>query len=167
MWQDSWIWYKLKYLLLPQCLISVSRFMRVHSKWFFHPNQFRRELDKFYTQSLNRMALTKTYESKSAASWTNEWRVCLRAGAISKILPLQTANTWADTRESKKFSVPTSIRHDDVFHDDAEGKFVSTMLFHFSKFFFTDEGRPAKKKIFLRKLKKLFSALQGQILVKY
>lgn len=56
---------------------------------------------------------------------------------------LQTANKCADTNESKKFSVPVSIKHDDGFHDDAEGKFVITILFHFSRAFFTDDGRPA------------------------
>lgn len=84
-----------------------------------------------------------TYVSNSAVSWTSEWRVCLRAGAISIEPALHTADRCADTRESKKLSAPISIKQADVFHDDAEGKLVITILFHFSKAFFTDDGRPA------------------------
>ena len=51
------------------------------------------------------------------------------------------ASKCADTRESRKFSVPTSIKQE-VFHEEAEGKFVSPMLFHFSRAFFTGDGRP-------------------------
>lgn len=58
---------------------------------------------------------------------------------------LHTADTCADTRESKKLSVPISIKQADVFHDNAEGKVVITILFHFSRAFFTEEGRPAVK----------------------
>lgn len=85
--------------------------------------------------------IISTYDSKSATSWTSEWRVCLRDGAISSATPPHMASKCADTRESRKFSVPTSIKQD-VFHEEAEGKFVSPMLFHFSRAFFTGDGRP-------------------------
>ena len=62
-------------------------------------------------------------------------------GAISSTPPLHIASRCADTRESKKLSVPTSIKHD-VFQEEAVGKFVSPMLFHFSRAFFTGDGRP-------------------------
>lgn len=67
--------------------------------------------------------------------------MCFRAGAISSVPPPHTANKCADTRESKKLSAPTSSKQD-VFHEEAEGKFVSPMLFHFSRAFFTGDGRP-------------------------
>lgn len=71
--------------------------------------------------------------------------MCLRAGAISIDPALHTADRCAETRESKKLSVPISIKQADVFHDDAEGKLDIVILFHFSRAFFTDDGRPAVK----------------------
>ena len=67
--------------------------------------------------------------------------MCFRAGAISSAPPPpHTASKCADTRESKKLSAPTSSK--DIFHEEADGKFVSPMLFHFSRAFFTGDGRP-------------------------
>ena len=90
-------------------------------------------------------SINRTYVSNSAVSWISDWRVCLRAGAISIEPALHTADRCADTRESKKLSVPISIKQADVFHDNAEGKLVITILFHFSRAFFTDDGRPIVK----------------------
>lgn len=83
---------------------------------------------------------------------------------MSRVPSLHIACRCADTRESKKFSVPTSIKHD-VFHDEPKGKFSRVMLFHFSRLFFTVDGRPENYLINTKLIINTFSNQGGLLLI--